>query len=287
MIRTTAAQLAEMRKSIEMSNVNRNEKVWTFLVATLFDTVPDQSNMVERLCGEPLNMDHRLDIWFEGQPIPPRKGTAGDSEGNTKLDLAFGHVVPREGTGAGIAYGPPQPGSWVCFVEAKCLSDCSTTVSYDPLRNQIARVIENLLCFQGEGQFPERLFFTLLTPRLFMQHPNARLYGYKMREYFDHEKLLTDIKQCCIPCRSNSGYIYPDLLDRLGALRMKWVCYEDLLEPEFGTNLDIVSGPGDIEGLKQKIVSAIDSAERGKTVAWKGAEEKPNGSLPPIDREFT
>jgi len=258
LIRTTLAQFAEMRQALQAPNVVRNEKVWTLLVATLFDSAPDQLNVVERLCGERLHANGRLDIWFESQPIPPRKGHAGDSEGNTKLDLAFGHVAPRGATAAGIIYGPPQPGSWVCFVEAKCLSDCSPIVLYDPLRNQLARVIENLLCFQNKGKFPERLFFTLLTPRLFKQNRNTRLYGHKMREYADPEKLLADINQCRIPCRADSGYAYPNLRERVGALRLNWIAYEDLLEPEFGNDLDIVFTPEKVKGLRERIGSAIE-----------------------------
>lgn len=246
-----------MRDALQKSNVNRNEKVWTFLVACLFDHAPDQSKMIELLCGEPLYINRRFDIWFESQPIPPRKGSEGASEGNTKLDLAVGHILPRGATAGGITYGPHEPGSRVCFVEAKCLSDCSTTVSYDPLRNQIARVTENLLCFQEGGKFPERIFFTLLTPRLFLQNRNARLYGYKMREYEDREKILADINQCRIEWRQGFGPEHLDLRARLAALRLNWASYEDLLEPEMGAGLDIVREPERIQGLKDTILSTL------------------------------
>ena len=257
MIHTTPAQITEMRNALQKLNVHRNEKVWTFLVACLFDRAPDQPKMIERLCGESLQLPPQAEIWFEGEPISPRKGSAEHSEGNTKLDLAFGHILPRGATAAGIKYGPHQQSSWVCFVEAKCLSDCSTTVSYDPIRNQLARVIENLLCFQAEGKFPERIFFTLLTPRLFKQHPDARLYGYKMRHYEDRERSLADINQCHIERRVAAGYVYPDLHSRLATLRINWASYEDLLEPEFGTNLDIVRAAGMVQGLKDTIMNTI------------------------------
>jgi len=257
MIRTTQAQLKEMQAALQKSNVNRNEKVWTFLVACLFDRASDQSKMIEKLCGEPLKMPRDAEIWFEAEPIPPRKGTKGNAEGNTKLDLAFGHVARRGTTAAGITYGPHEPGSWVCFVEAKCLSDCSTTVSYDPLRNQLARVIENLSCFQAEGMFPEGIFFTLLTPRLFLQNPNTRLYGYKMREYEHRENILADISQCKIEWRQGFGPEHLDLRSRLATLRLNWVSYEDLLEPEMGVDLDVVGAPERVQGLKETITSAL------------------------------
>jgi hypothetical protein len=260
MIRTTQAQLREIRDALQKSNVNRNEKVWTFLVACLFDRASLQSKMIERLCGEPLKMPQDAEIWFEAEPIPPRKGTKGNAEGNTKLDLAFGHVARRGTTAAGITYGPQKEGSWVCFVEAKCLSDCSTTVSYDPLRNQLARVIENLLCFQAERNFPERIFFTLLTPRLFLEkeNKNARLYGYKMSEYRENpERILADINQCKIEWRPGFGPEHLDLRTRLAALHLNWVSYEDLLEPEMGADLDIVREPELVHGLKDTIMNTI------------------------------
>jgi hypothetical protein len=142
-------------------------------------------------------------------------------------------------------------------VEAKCLADASGKVSYDPLRNQLARVIENVLCFQGDERLPDRLFFTLLTPRLFKDHPTARLYGYKMRDYEDPAKLLCDIETCSIPKRRDAGYAYPDLVPRLDALTLNWVCYEDLLEPECGTNLDIVRAPEGVAGLTARIAAAL------------------------------
>jgi hypothetical protein len=258
-IRTTRAQFSEIRTSIQKSNIYRNEKIWTFLIASLFDKASDQSKIIQLLCGDPLQAEKHLDVWFEAQPLPPRKGYQGYSEGNTKLDLAFGHILPRGKTAAGIKYGPHEPGSWVCFVEAKCLSDCSTTVSYDPLRNQLARVIENLLCFQDNGKFPERIFFTLLTPRIFKENPNSRLYGYKMQEYEDKEKILEDIERCSIEKRDGGGFVYPDMRQRLAQLRLNWVSYEDLLEPEYGEGLDIVRNPEDVKELKEKITQTCIS----------------------------
>ena len=258
MIKTTKAQKAELQSSIQKPNLYRNEKIWTFLIASLFDKATDQSKMIQLLCGEPLQTEKHLDIWFEAQPIPPRKGYSGYSEGNTKLDLAFGHILPRGKTAAGIKYGPQEPGSWVCFVEAKCLSDCSTTVSYDPLRNQLARVIENLLCFQDNGKFPERIFFTLLTPRIFKENPNSHLYGYKMQEYEDRGKILDDIEKCSIEKRGGGGFVYPDMRQRLAWLRLNWVSYEELLEPEYGDEIDIVRRPEEIRDHKEKIIDTLN-----------------------------
>jgi hypothetical protein len=201
-----------------------------------------------------------LEPWFEAEPIPPRQGKARNTEGNTMVDLAFGHIGQRGKTGSGIEYGPARPNSWVCFVEAKCLSDCSTTVRYDPLRNQLARVIENLLVFQHrEGTFPARLIFTLLTPGLFKDNPTARLYGYKFNDYKnDVSKLRADIESCKIPTRIGPLYGFPkELKPRLDALTFHWATYEELLEPQFGAGLDIVSAPEKVVGLKERILAAL------------------------------
>jgi hypothetical protein len=248
---------------------HRNEKVWTMLVADLLAHSPNQRKLVRLLCGCDVDVADPLDIWFEAQPIPSRKGASGHSEGNSKIDLAVGDIQPRIGTGAGIEYGPPRDHSWVCFVEAKCLSDCSTDVPYDPLRNQLTRAIENLLCFQGGGGFPDRLFFTLLTPRLFKAHPTTRLYGYKLREYQGENRttlLRADIEGCPIPKRDDAGFHYPQLSERIGRLAVQWITYEEILQSHFDADLDIVQGADRIGGLKEHLrglVSAMQLPDSG------------------------
>jgi hypothetical protein len=92
-------------------------------------------------------------------------------------------------------------------------------VTRDPLRNQITRIIENLLCFQAGGKHPSRLHFGLLTPRLFRDNPKARLYGYKMQDYEDPAAILKDIEACELPRRCTAGYSFPELKPRLHALQ--------------------------------------------------------------------
>lgn len=264
MIRTTDAQMESLAKELRRRSAPRNERLWTFLVASLLDQHPDQATLVGRVCGEPVPVPARLDVWFEVEPMPPRHGTQGRSEGNTVLDLAFGHIAMRGKTKGGIEYGPHERGSWVCFLEAKCLSDCSTTVTYDPLRNQLTRVIENLLCFQGGGNFPQRIFFALLTPRLFKDHPGARLYGYKMREYEDRGRLMEDIAGCCIAKRSQPDFVFPENLgERLAALRINWVTYEDLLGPVF--DLKVVTEHRGVKEWKVMVRDAIAQAHHQRT----------------------
>ena len=227
-------------------------------MANILSNSLNRNHYIELFCNKEIGIDSDLDVWYESKPIPPRKGESGKSEGNTKLDLAFGNIRLRKNTQSGIEYDPERKGSWVCFVEGKLLSDSSTRVSYDLLRNQIIRVIENLLCFQKDGKFPQDLFFTLLTPRLFRENPESKLYGYKMGEYKNPKNIMDDIKLSSILERYQEGWNYPgDLEDRIKLLKINWVTYEEIFEKEYGiTGLDLTTlekEPEKIEKIKKRL----------------------------------
>ena len=257
MIKTTKEQGIEIRKQIqkEFENLNKNkpshnEKLWTYYVACIIDhsQVKRKEEYLRMFVGTKENIESISEIWFEAQPIPPRKGFYGKSEGNTKLDLAFGGIRQRSYTQTGIEYDSFK--DWVCFVEAKFLSDCSGKTSYDPFRNQLARVIENMICFQNEkGERPKRYIFSLLTPRKFRNAENrkTRLFGYKYEDYHvDRAKLLDDIKLGEIAKREDSKWEYPqDFNERVkNKLSMSWVAYEEIIEKELGIEgLDVIE-PG-------------------------------------------
>lgn len=237
-IQTTAKQHAKFAGAVGSKNAPWNESLWTYLVASILTTSARRAEHIRILCGDKVATSECAQAWFEAEPMPPRRGRKGFSEKNSKIDLAVGNIERRGSSdGSGIAYAE-RHGSWVCFVEAKLLSDCSTMVTHDPLRNQLARVIESLLCFQNaDGAFPENLYFTLLTPRHLQKTENrgSRLYGYKMSEYGDPTALRRDLEACKIPKRNEANWRYPDLEQRLGALRrINWVAYEDFfdLEPD-------------------------------------------------------
>lgn len=231
MVITTEAQKKEIATDIQRNRIIGNEKVWTFLVANILANSHFQKGYLKHFCGEQIILKSKLDVWFEAEPIPPRI-----DEGNTKIDLCFGSIRKRENTELGIEFDPKDEESWVCFVEAKYFSDCSTAVSNDPLRNQIIRVLENLLCFQADGKYPKKLFFTLLTPRLFKENSKSRLYGYKMEEYKEINNILSDIALSNLKIREQMHWSYPCLKERVKLLRLYWVCYEDIIEREFGIN---------------------------------------------------
>ena len=89
--------------------------------------------------------------------------------------MLFRSVVPETGFGL--------------VVEAKVLSDVASYVTFDPARNQIARNVDVMLEHNRDlpspmsMRAPDRSFFLLITPQLFMDHPTSRLYGWLMGEY--------------------------------------------------------------------------------------------------------
>lgn len=229
MLKTSDKQLREVKEAINNGNIERNEKIWNYLIGTILQESCDRNKYLKKFVGDSINIPDELKICFEAQPLPPR-----EEESNTQLDLALGAIKRRGNTDSGIEFDRDQNYSWVCFVEGKLYADCSTQVTNDPLRNQLVRIIENLLCFQGKGDFPDNLVFTLLTPRFFKENDHAKLYGYKMKEYKDKEKILRDIRASRNDKRKRGEWEYPVLEDRLNRFELRWVTYEEILEDEFG-----------------------------------------------------
>jgi hypothetical protein len=109
--------------------------------------------------------------------------------------------------------------------EAKAMSDVSTSVTFDPLRNQIARNVDCLLekpassAPELEPRDPDRTLFAHVTPRLFKERWQSRLYGWLMREYKqDPTALRRDL-----PHRRDDSVDWESL-----AARMGWLSWEDI-----------------------------------------------------------
>lgn len=220
-VRTTGDQREKVRDAVVQRNAAWNEVVWTYLVA---DVAARDATRTRPLFGLHVPI---AETWFEAKPLPPRQ-----SEGNTRIDLAAGAIRQRGETASGIEFDRSCERSWVGFVEAKVLSDCSVDVEHDHLRNQLIRVIENLLCFQSEGQHPEHLVFSILTPEHFRQpkHRKSRLYGYKFMEYArDKDALLDDLNLCEQKPRAHANWTYPVVRDRIERLTLHWASYEEIL----------------------------------------------------------
>ncbi len=109
--------------------------------------------------------------------------------------------------------------------EAKVLSDISYEVTYDTMRNQIARIIDVMLerndklCYPLNKRDPEKTLFLLLTPKIFKENYTSRLYGYK---YYDYKQKPESIGKD-LPHRKNVNW-------REIALKLGWITWEDLKE---------------------------------------------------------
>jgi hypothetical protein len=106
--------------------------------------------------------------------------------------------------------------------EAKVLSDISYQVSFDAMRNQLARNIDVMLeqnltlPVPLSRRDPQRTSFVLLTPEMFREHPHSRLYGWLLQEYRNHPTAL----ERDIPHRQ--GADWQEVAHRIG-----WLTWED------------------------------------------------------------
>lgn len=115
-----------------------------------------------------------------------------------------------------------EENGFAVIIEAKVLSDISCQITYDVVRNQIARNIDVMLeencalCPPLNQRDPDKTLFLLLTPEIFKKNPSSRLYGYKLNEYkTDPGSLGRDL-----PHRIN--FDCKEISNRLG-----WLTWED------------------------------------------------------------
>lgn len=129
-------------------------------------------------------------------------------EGSTQVDAII--INPDNGFGV--------------IIEAKVLSDISISITYDLLRNQIARTIDVMLEKNEKmkppfiDRNPDKTIFLLLTPKLFKNNPWSRFYGYKMRDYKDPEKGVDYLKED-LPHRTEE--VLKNIPSRIGWLTWK------------------------------------------------------------------
>jgi len=108
------------------------------------------------------------------------------------------------------------------IIEAKVLSDISVQITYDVMRNQIARNIDVMmdkndgLCYPLDKRESEKTLFLLITPKLFKDNPSSRLYGYKFNEYKNNPSSLAQD----LPHRKDCDW--QKISKRLG-----WLSWED------------------------------------------------------------
>jgi len=259
-----------------------DEQIWTLLLTYGYREQPGR--LYRALTGDE-TAPTSCEAWLEMQPLSPRKGVRGCSEGNTNVDLSCGSIATRGQTRSGLQYDG-HPDGRVCLVEAKWLSDIAGHTHHDFHRNQLARVIETALTLQHHdrtnapagskrGRWPGRVHVALLTPREFQPYQGgSRFYAYKFREYdSDRMALLDDIGESELASRPSDqdGWQYPgDLMERIRDLSLHWATYEDLFEemPADGgykealarfVAVDQVKGPFDVE-VAQRFLQSTATA---------------------------
>lgn len=249
MIQTTKEQIRKIIKALESDNIYGNEVVWNFLIAYILSNPSSQNKYFQIFCDGSIPITSNYDIWFESQPVSPRKDRQGHTEKNTHLDIAFGSIASRPKLGSkqlsksGIQYDHQNDDGWVCFVEGKYDSELSKQTKYDSSKNQLTRVVENALCFQGGGCFPKKLYVALLTPKAYL-HDCKKNYYKKLKEYEKPENILKDIESSQIQRRPpQKDWKYPDNIEeRIKLLTINWITYEDIIGREFKiSDLDLTN----------------------------------------------
>ena len=205
-----------------------DEQLWTFLVAIGYSA--DGSAGVRALSklltgDEPfLNTPTKNEkIWLEVLPTPPRK-----KEGCSNIDLALGTIRLRGKHAGGIELADKISGSaepWACFCEMKWYSDISVRVRYDPRRNQLGRILENLAYMCPGG----KKYFVLVAPeKLLNDRSMPRFYHYKFNEYIaDPANIAKDLDAV----RLEQADSYPENIgDILARIKLRKVSYEKLFD---------------------------------------------------------
>ena len=205
----------------------RDEKAWTFLAGCGYaiSGTEGMASITNILTGADLPQPDGAKIWLEVLPLPPRK-----REGTTHIDLAVGSIA-RRGNSRGGIYLRRGPQTWICFCEMKWASDISLCVTYDPNRNQLARVIENALCFQDQGRYSDVVHVALVTPAMFKRTDSEfRAYQGVFRGYESgRARLRHDLDTCRLDKRDRADWKYPvGADDRVEGLNLRWPTFEEL-----------------------------------------------------------
>lgn len=160
--------------------------------------------------------------------IPYILDKSKDKEGNYRTDL--------EGPTNVDAILINSSNGFSVFVEAKVLSDISYQISYDCTRNQIIRNIDVMMNSNPKlakplcNRIPENTLFLLLTPQIFQQNPESRLYGYKFNDYKNRPETISKdmrhrklTKDDCIDLSKRIGWTTWEDLKQINSNCCKWL----------------------------------------------------------------
>jgi len=148
-----------------------------------------------------------------------------------------------------------EKNGFAVIFEAKVLSDISYGITFDVMRNQIARNIDVMLEDHGDKPLkrrPDKTLFVLLTPGMFKDNPHSRLYGWLFNDYKSHPACLARD----IPHRADQDWT--TVSKRLG-----WLTWEDCNEVVHGACPGIQCGKSAADVYKA--ARAADKRETQRT----------------------
>lgn len=238
----TRKSISELRGPCQ---IEKDERFWTVAsLMTIFYSRKRTSQLIEllkRAYGEVPAIKHstswedcvkgKLHLFFEAN-LPSPAAYKEWLHKNQKQR----HIIPYvhdSAVGKKSLEGPTNVDAlllnsetgFAVVIEAKVLSDISHDITYDVMRNQIARNVDVMLeansnlCDPLNKRDPDKTLFLLVTPRIFKNNPASRLYGYKIKEYrADWKSLQKDLQH-------REGGDWKSLSKRLG-----WLSWEDFRE---------------------------------------------------------
>jgi hypothetical protein len=213
-------QISPTLKSNDLSK----EVVWTYLVARKYQG--NQEDLVKKICGVDEKLPEGAKIWLEAYLHPTRLKQEEVKCWRSRADLSMGHLEIVDDRNLQIRAN----GKWVSIVESKWYDDIHANPKY-PQILQLSQLIEHaLLLHDRSGNFPERVYVTLLTPQFFKNKEgpfSERNYQEKFEKYTSGTiELKTDLKLCPLTFLNHDIDI---LLSRIDSLILKWVTFEELL----------------------------------------------------------
>lgn len=205
-------------------NILSAEVVWSYLVARKY--MNDPQALVEKLCGTNEQLPADSKIWLETYLFPTRIRNEEQNAWKIRSDMAIGHFELAKDRGNQIQ----SNGEWVCIAESKWFDDIHANGKF-PEIYQLSQIIDHaLLLHDKKGQFPERVYVTLITPRYFKEKQGKfsdRLYWSKYNDYkFEPGKLENDLHLCPFPFLKHD---IETMISRIKVLTLRWVTFEELL----------------------------------------------------------
>jgi len=238
-------------KSKVPRQMEKDERFWTAATLMRFFHSDARTDLLGRLLSRAFGerppikdvstwkdcLSEKVDLFFEVD-LPSPKAYSEYLRGHLKerqfipyvLDAAKpprSQDLPLEGPTQVDALLINQENGFAAIFEAKALSDISCDITFDVMRNQIARNVDVMLEEHSGSRLkspitsrePDKTLFVLLTPRMFKNNAHSRLYGWLLNDYVNHPACLARD----IPHRTDQDWEYV-------SRRLGWLTWEDCNE---------------------------------------------------------